>query len=110
MHTLANQSKAKATRHARRKHRANTKAKLLSDLPRIIVNKSNKHIRAQIVDTDGTVLATASDLAGVKGTKSESAHAVGEALAKAATANKITDVVFDRNGHLFHGRVAQLAE
>ena len=52
MHTLANQSKSKATRHARRKHRANTKAKVLSDLPRIIVNKSNKHMRAQIVDTD----------------------------------------------------------
>ena len=76
MHTLAHKSKAKQSRFSRRKHRANTKAKVLSDLPRVIIQKSNKHMRAQIVDTDGTVLATASDLASVAGTKSESAYKV----------------------------------
>lgn len=66
---------------------------------------------AQIIARDGTVIAVASDLTlKVKGTKSEVAFAVWEALAKAAVAKKCETVVFDRNGFLYHGRVKQLAE
>jgi len=111
MQTLATKSKGKDNRYNRRKHRTNVVSKVTSDLPRLIVNRSNKHMSAQIVGRDGAVIATASDLTGsLKGTKSEIAFAVGEALAKAALAKKCESVVFDRNGFLYHGRVKQLAE
>lgn len=111
MQTLAHKAQAKNSRYDRRKHRTNVVTKVTSALPRLIVNRSNKHISAQIVNRDGSVLATASDLTTkAKGTKSEVAFAVGEALAKAALAKKCAAVVFDRNGFLYHGRVKHLAE
>lgn len=76
----------------------------------MIVNRSNRFCYAQIIDRDGKVLVVAHDLKVAKGTKSERAFAVGEEIAKKALKNKVTEVVFDRNGFLFHGRVKQLAE
>ncbi len=67
-------------------------------------------IYAQIIDRDGNVVASTNDQSMKAGTKSERAFKVGEAIAKAAQENKVTDVVFDRNGYLFHGRVKQVAE
>lgn len=57
---------------------------------------------------DGTVVASATDR-GLSGTKTEKAFAVGKAIAAATLKNNVTSVVFDRNGRLYHGRVAQLA-
>ena len=65
---------------------------------------------AQIMDTDGKVLAFASSLKIKKGTKSEKAFAVGEEIAKNAVKAGLDKIVFDRNGYLYHGRVKQLAE
>ena len=110
MKTLARKSQHKASTYLRRKHRTNIVIKSTSDKPRLVVNRSNVYIYAQIIGEGGKVLAVANDKAIKKGTKSERAFQVGEALAKAATKNHITDVVFDRNGYLFHGRVKQLAE
>jgi large subunit ribosomal protein L18 len=73
-----------------------------------------RHVTGQIVDDSvGKTLASATsmdDSLGVKGTKTEQARIVGEALAKRAREAGITQVVFDRAGHRFHGRVAALAE
>jgi len=82
--------------------------------PRLVVTRSLRHVTGQIVDDSvGKTLASATsmdDSLGVKGTKTEQARIVGEALAKRAREAGITQVVFDRAGHRFHGRVAALAE
>ncbi len=109
MHTLAKQSKAKNARYARRKHRTNIITKETSSLPRLIVNRSVKHIFAQIVDRSWVVIAALSDK-WQTWTKSEKAFATGKALAALALKAWCEQVVFDRNGFLFHGRVKQLAE
>lgn len=109
MHSLAKQLIAKKTRYTRRKHRTNTVTKVTSTLPRLIVNRTNKHISAQVIWRDWSVIALANDIAW-KGTKSEKAFVVWENLAKATIKAWCEKVVFDRNGFLYHGRVKQLAE
>lgn len=82
-----------------------------SDQPRVAVFRSTQHIYAQIIDDSAhKTLVSESDLKVKTGNKSERAGAVGENLAKKALAQKITKVVFDRGGFLYHGRVKALAE
>lgn len=83
--------------------------------PRLSVFRSNKEIYAQIIDDEeGKTLAAVSslnkDLKLENGGNIEAATAVGTAIAKLAKEAKITEVVFDRGGYLFHGRVKALAE
>lgn len=79
--------------------------------PRLSVFRSAKHIYAQVIDDlSGVTLASANSLKASDGGNREGAQAVGKALAKAALAKDITQVVFDRNGYLYHGRVAALAD
>ena len=85
--------------------------------PRLSVFRSEKHIYAQIIDDmTGTTLVAASTVekdikASVKATSNvEAAAAVGTAIAKKAAAKGIEEVVFDRGGFLYHGRVKALAE
>jgi large subunit ribosomal protein L18 len=80
--------------------------------PRLTVFRSNTQIYAQLIDdVTGITLASASSL-GVKDkvTKTEQAAKVGALVAKVAQDAGITEVVFDRNGYLYHGRVKQLAD
>jgi len=88
-----------------------------SDTPRISVFRSNKHIYAQVIDDiKGVTLVsastrdkqTASKLKGLK--KSEQAEVVGKDLAEKALNASIKNVVFDRSGFMYHGRVKSLAE
>lgn len=86
-----------------------------SERPRLNVFRSNKQIYAQLVnDVDGTTLLAISSLnkeiSEKEGNKTEIAALVGKALAEKAKAAGIENVVFDRNGYLYHGRVKQLAE
>jgi len=81
---------------------------------RITVFRSAKHIYAQLVDVNGRTLATASSLQqgvvdGYTGNV-DAAKKVGAAIAAAAKKNQIEEVVFNRNGFLYHGRVKALAE
>lgn len=83
--------------------------------PRMSVFRSNKQISIQIIDDiNGKTLVSASSLnkevIDFKGNKSEKAGKVGELVAKKAIDTGITNVVFDRNGFLYHGRVKALAE
>ena len=79
--------------------------------PRLTVFRSNKGIYAQVIDDlAGRTLASASSR-GIEGVcKIEQAAKVGEDIAKKAMEAGVTEVVFDRNGYLFHGRVKSLAD
>jgi len=79
--------------------------------PRMTVFRSNKQIYVQLVDDlAGKTLVAASSKGLSEGTKSEIAAQVGKAVAAKALEAGITEVVFDRNGYLFHGRVKSLAD
>lgn len=82
--------------------------------PRLSVYRSNKGIYAQVInDETGQTLASASSLSkefSATGTKIEQSKVVGKLVAEKALAAGISQVVFDRNGYLYHGRVKSLAE
>lgn len=84
------------------------------DMPRLSVFRSNKDIYAQIInDAEGKTLVAASSREkdfNAAGNKSERAKAVGKILAERAQQAGISQVVFDRNGYLYHGRVKSLAD
>jgi len=106
----------KESRNAVRRRRAlrvRKKIRGTAEKPRLCVFRSNKHIEAQLIDdVNGVTLASCSSvqLKLASGSNIEAAGKVGEALAKKAAEKGITEVVFDRNGYLYHGRVAALAE
>jgi large subunit ribosomal protein L18 len=85
-----------------------------AERPRLVVHRSNRGIEAQLVDdVEGKTLTAASWLQlkkGFKGSKAEQAAEVGKLLAQNAKKADIEEVVFDRGGYLFHGRVKALAE
>lgn len=88
-----------------------------TERPRLNVFRSTAHIYAQVIDdVRGATLAAASSLdksirTSVKSTGGiEAAKAVGKLLANRAKAMKITDVVFDRGGRMYHGRIKALAD
>jgi len=85
-----------------------------TERPRLSVYRSNKGIYAQIIDdVQGKTLVSASSLSkefATTGNKSDQSTAVGKMIAEKAVAAGIKDVVFDRNGYLYHGRVKSLAE
>ncbi|MCM1111141.1 MAG: 50S ribosomal protein L18 [Clostridium sp.] len=79
--------------------------------PRMTVFRSNKQIYVQLVDDlAGKTLVSASSKGIEEGNKCEIAAKVGDNVAKKALEAGITEVVFDRNGYLFHGRVKSLAD
>ena len=79
--------------------------------PRMTVFRSNKQIYVQLVDDlAGKTLVAASSKGIAEGNKTEVAAKVGQAIAAQALEAGITEVVFDRNGYLFHGRVKSLAD
>lgn len=81
--------------------------------PRISVFKSNTRIYAQVIDDEnGHTLAAASsaELGATKNTNVELSKEVGKKLAEKAVAQGVTEVVFDRNGYIYHGRVKALAD
>jgi len=102
----------------RRKRRVRTRlAQKASGRLRLSVHRSSKNIYAQVIDdTKGATLAAASSLDAdlkdqlKKGSDVEAAKAVGKLIAARALAHGIKEVVFDRGGYLYHGRVKALAE
>ena len=103
--------------HDRRAQRNRTRLKKVgAGRVRLSVFRSDKHISAQVIDdAQGVTLAAASSLEkgeGVpeKGSDKSAAEAVGKLVAERAKAAGVTDVVFDRGGYLYHGRVKALAD
>ena len=108
-------TQASAAGRARRHLRVRKKVTGSAARPRLVVNRSAKHMFAQIVDDSvGRTLAAASTLdASIRtadGDKTAKARKVGELLAQRAKEAGIEAVVFDRGGYRYHGRVAALAD
>ena len=98
-------------RRTRIKYRVRNKISGTATRPRLCVFRSNKQIYAQVInDENGTTIVSASSLGMEKMPKKEQAAIVGEKVAKLATEAGISEVVFDRNGYLYHGRVKSLAD
>jgi len=102
------------SRRKRIHYRVRRKIRGTARRPRLSVFRSNRCIYAQLIDDlSGTTLVAASSLEntiGDSGTKSEQSKKVGELLAERAKAAGIEDVVFDRSGYRYHGRVKALAD
>jgi large subunit ribosomal protein L18 len=102
---------ARSRRHLRvRKRVTGTAAR-----PRLVVNRSSRHVFVQVVDdVVGKTLASAStmeaDLRGFEGDKTAKARKVGELVGERAKAAGVESVVFDRGGNRYHGRVAAIAD
>ena len=100
----------------RRRDRVRSKLrKVGNERMRLSIHRSGKHIYAQVIDDRaGRTLAAASskdkDAAVKSGANVEAAAVVGKLIAERATAAGVKDVVFDRGGYLFHGRVKALAD
>jgi large subunit ribosomal protein L18 len=95
----------------RRKMRIRKKVHGTAERPRLAVFRSAKHIYAQVIDdTQGTTIAHASSVTGSGASKVEAAKSVGDAVAKACIDKGVEQVVFDRGGYRYHGRVRALAE
>ena len=104
-------NKVRMKRHARLRH----EIKGTAERPRLAVYRSTSHIYVQLIDdTKGVTLCSSSTLvkgADIKGkTKTQQAEFVGGDVAKKAQAQGITEVVFDRGGYLYTGRVKALAD
>ncbi|HEY9113096.1 MAG TPA: 50S ribosomal protein L18 [Bacteroidales bacterium] len=105
----------KVERRMKIKYRIRKTANGTSARPRMSVFRSNKQIYVQLVDDlNGNTLVAASSadkaFENAKVTKIEQAEKVGKLVAEKAKAAGIEEVVFDRNGYLYHGRVKSLAE
>ena len=105
----------KLQRRARIKSRVRTVVSGSAERPRLSVFRSNKSIYAQVIDdVQGTTLVSSAStdkaIAGNAGSKTEKAAMVGKLVAEKALAAGITEVVFDRGGYLYHGRIKQLAD
>ena len=110
MVSKTNSNKARLKRHARVRSKVSGTAKR----PRLDVFRSNCHIYAQLIDDEkGVTLAAAGSNEkdfGISGGNCEGARKVGKLIAERAKKKKITEVVFDRGGYIYHGRVKELAE
>lgn len=105
-----NYLKKKAESYERRKHRVNAKIKATSPEARVIVERSNMYISAQVVDQKWHVVATIHDKKVAGDTKTQKAENAWSELAKIITDKGLKAVAFDRNGYLYHGRVKAFAE
>jgi large subunit ribosomal protein L18 len=96
----------------RRSQRTRTRLKsLASGRLRLSVFRSAKNIYAQVIDdARGVTVAAASSLEAEKGSDKEAAERVGKLVAERAIEKGVKDVVFDRGGYLYHGRVKALAD
>ena len=115
--------KLKQQKHASRRLQSRLKRQIrgrkrisgTQERPRLVVTRSSKHITVQVVDDlVGKTLASAStmeaDLRSFDGDKTAKATRVGELVAERAKAQGFEDVVFDRAGNKYHGRIAALAD
>lgn len=109
MNKLKNKLLDKKRKYFRRKIRTNKIAKTVSNFPRVIINRSNKFIYAQVIDSEGKVIVSINDYS-LKWNKTEKAKQVGQNIWKSLVDKKIKNIAFDRNGYLYHWRVKALAE
>ncbi len=107
--------KSKSDARARRHARLRKKVVGTPERPRLVVTRSARHVFVQLVDdTQGHTVASAStleaDLRALEGDKTAKARKVGELVAERAKAAGVSEVVFDRGGNRYAGRVAAIAD
>jgi len=112
---IGRQTSNKLVVRFKRKRRIRGALEGTTERPRLAVFRSNRHISVQVIDdAKGTTLVSATTLeAELKGKVSgsvEGAKAIGGLIAKRALAKNISQIVFDRSGYLYHGRVKALAD
>jgi large subunit ribosomal protein L18 len=115
MSTLKVKGKGKYVSRTRRHLRVRKRISGTAVRPRLVVNRSARHMFVQVVDdTRGVTLVSAStmeaDVRALEGDKSAKAKRVGELVAERSKAAGIDAVVFDRGGNKYHGRVAAVAD
>ena len=115
MSTVSIKGKGKNAARRRRHMRVRKRINGTAVRPRLVVNRSSRHIFAQVIDDEaGATLVSAStmeaDLRALEADKSEKARKVGEIIAQRADDAGVTQVVFDRAGHKYHGRIAAVAD
>jgi len=95
-----------------RKNRIRSKISGSSKRPRLVVYRSNKHIDAQIIDdiTSKTIVSASDRELKSTGKKTDLSFSVGELVADKALKANIKEVVFDRGGNIYHGRIKALAD
>lgn len=113
-------NKIKREKRMRRHIRVRARVKGTAQKPRLSVFRSNKHIFLQLIDDEkGKTIVSAGDIqtkaaekskSKSKMTKTETAREVGKSLAESAKKKKIKNIVFDRGGYIYHGRVKAIAE
>ncbi|RNI21567.1 50S ribosomal protein L18 [Flexivirga caeni] len=115
MAKIVKRSTSKAAARARRHFRLRKRLSGTAERPRLVVNRSSRHVFVQVVDdTVGKTVASAStmeaDLRALDGDKTAKARKVGELVAERAKAAGVDAVVFDRGGNKYAGRVAAIAD
>ena len=110
-----NASEARRVSRLRRHARLRKKISGTGERPRLVVNRSSRHIHVQLVnDLEGVTLAAASsieaDVRAVDGDKKAHSVRVGQLIAERAKAAGIQEAVFDRGGYTYGGRIAALAD
>ncbi|TRY19901.1 50S ribosomal protein L18 [Tessaracoccus rhinocerotis] len=105
----------KTASRARRQLRGRKRIHGSAERPRLVVTRSARHLFVQVIDdVEGKTLASAStmeaDLRALTADKSDKARKVGELIAERAKQAGVEDVVFDRAGNKYHGRIAALAD
>ena len=115
MSTVSIKGKGKNAARRRRHARVRKRIQGTAARPRLVVNRSARHIFAQVInDEAGVTLVSAStmeaDLRALEAEKTEKARKVGEMIAQRAEDAGVTQVVFDRAGHKYHGRIAAVAD
>ncbi|MEZ0050695.1 large subunit ribosomal protein L18 [Mycobacterium sp. MAA66] len=110
-----NVSETRRVARLRRHSRLRKKVAGTAERPRLMVNRSSRHIHVQLIDDlSGTTLAAASsieaDVRAVEGDKKAVSTRVGQLIAERAKAAGISEVVFDRGGYTYGGRIAALAD
>ena len=108
-------NKSKSAARSRRQLRIRKRLSGTAVRPRLVVNRSARHVFVQVVDdTKGLTVASAStleaDLRAFDGDKTAKAKRVGELVAERAKAAGVEAVVFDRGGNKYHGRIAAVAD
>lgn len=106
---------ARAASRTRRQIRGRKKIQGSAERPRLVVTRSSRHVFAQVIDDNaGRTLASAStmeaDLRSADSDKTAKAKEVGQKLGERAKAAGVEQVVFDRAGNKYHGRIAALAD
>lgn len=94
----------------KRHHRIRNKISGTAECPRLNVFRSNTNIYAQVIDDVAGVTLVSASSQELTGNKTEQAAAVGKEIAEKAKSANITNVVFDRGGYAYHGRVKALAD